>query len=84
MNQIYMASTGVIGEQLQSKLVIDNINRMRSEKKFSDWSNAANAIRTTDTFEKIVSKSCTIDNVKIKIIGIAKGSGMIAQIWAPC
>ncbi len=78
MNQIYMASTGVIGEQLQSKLVIDNINRMRSEKKISDWSNAANAIRTTDTFEKIVSKSCTIDNVKIKIIGIAKGSGMIA------
>ena len=28
---------------------------------------SANAIRTTDTFEKIVSKSCTIDNVKIKV-----------------
>ena len=81
LNQIYTASTGVIGEQLDSKIIINGINKMRPAEK-PDWLKAANAIRTTDTFSKLVSRKCHIDNVEIDIVGIAKGSGMIAPDMA--
>ncbi|MDC1375570.1 bifunctional glutamate N-acetyltransferase/amino-acid acetyltransferase ArgJ [bacterium] len=81
LNQIYIASTGVIGEQLNSKVVIDGINKMNPSDT-SDWLKAANAIRTTDTFSKLILRKCQIDNVEIDIVGIAKGSGMIAPDMA--
>ena len=81
LNQIYTASTGVIGEQLDSEIIINGINKMRPAEK-PDWLKAANAIRTTDTFSKLVSRKCYIDNVEIDIVGIAKGSGMIAPDMA--
>ncbi len=43
---------------------------------------AANAIRTTDTFEKRGQCHLTISETKIVISGIAKGSGMIAPDMA--
>ena len=67
LNQIYTASTGVIGEQLDSKIIINGINKMRPAEK-PDWLKAANAIRTTDTFSKIVSRKCHIHNVEIDIV----------------
>jgi len=81
LNQIYTASTGVIGEQLDSEIIINGINKMRPAET-PDWLKAANAIRTTDTFSKLVSRKCHIDNVEINIVGIAKGSGMIAPDMA--
>ncbi len=81
INQIYTASTGVIGEQLNSKIIINGINKMNASDA-PDWLKAANAIRTTDTFSKLVSRKCQIDNFEIDIVGIAKGSGMIAPDMA--
>ena len=81
LNQIYTASTGVIGEQLNSKIIINGIKKMKPSDT-PDWLKAANAIRTTDTFSKFISRKCKIDNVEIDIIGIAKGSGMIAPDMA--
>ena len=49
---------------------------MSSSKKL-DWLSAANAIKTTDTFPEFIKK-CKIDGFEIEIVGIAKGSGMIA------
>ena len=46
------------------------------------WEKAANAIKTTDTFSKVVKKTCKINGIKIDIVGIAKGSGMIAPNMA--
>ena len=43
-----------------------------------DWLSAANAIRTTDTFPKFLTRKCKIEGIDIEIVGIAKGSGMIA------
>ncbi len=77
IDQIFTASTGVIGEQLNYKIIIDGIKKMQ----FLDtpnWLKAANAIRTTDTFAKVASRKCRIDDVDIDIVGFAKGSGMIA------
>ena len=81
MNQIFIASTGVIGEQLNSKIIINGLNKMNPSDE-PDWLKAANAIRTTDTFSKLVSRKCKIDNFEIDIVGIAKGSGMIAPDMA--
>ena len=50
---------------------------MSSSKK-PDWLGAANAIKTTDTFPKFITRKCKIHGVDIEIVGIAKGSGMIA------
>ncbi|MDC0093047.1 bifunctional glutamate N-acetyltransferase/amino-acid acetyltransferase ArgJ [Alphaproteobacteria bacterium] len=81
INQIYTASTGVIGEQLNSEIIINGINKME-QSDTPDWLKAANAIRTTDTFSKLILKKCQIDNTEIDIVGIAKGSGMIAPDMA--
>ena len=77
LNQIYTASTGVIGEQLDPNQIIKSIKLMSSSKS-PDWVKAATAIKTTDTFPKISKKICKIDDTEIEIVGIAKGSGMIA------
>ena len=77
INHIYTASTGVIGEQLDADVVIRSIKSM-SPFKSPDWIKAATAIKTTDTFTKVSKRVCKIDDAEIEIVGIAKGSGMIA------
>jgi len=77
IHQIYTASTGVIGEQLDPDTIIRGIKSMSSPKNL-DWEKAAKAIKTTDTFSKVTKRICKIDNSEIEIVGIAKGSGMIA------
>ena len=77
INQIYTASTGVIGEQLDPDAIIKSIKSMHPSKN-PDWIKAATAIKTTDTFAKVSKRVCKIDDTEIEIVGIAKGSGMIA------
>ena len=80
-DEVYTASTGVIGEILNTELIINGLKDMNSNHE-TNWLKAADAIRTTDTFSKISSRKCLIDDVEIDIIGIAKGSGMIAPNMA--
>ena len=80
-NEIYTASTGVIGEFLDPNIIINEIEK--NKPQFSNcWNEAAKAIMTTDTFHKVTLDSCLIQNKKINLIGIAKGSGMIAPNMA--
>ena len=81
VNEIFTASTGVIGEFLDPELIINGLKQMSTDNQTS-WFKAADTIRTTDTFAKFSSRKCYIDNVEIEIIGIAKGSGMIAPDMA--
>jgi glutamate N-acetyltransferase/amino-acid N-acetyltransferase len=80
-NQIYTASTGVIGEVLNPEIIINGLRKMSATHQ-TNWFKAADTIRTTDTFAKVASRKCLIDNIEIDIIGIAKGSGMIAPDMA--
>lgn len=69
------ASTGVIGEQLPLEKIlpwVDSLVANLSEENYQDF---ARAIMTTDTFPKISYKQT---KEGIKILGIAKGAGMIA------
>jgi len=81
VNQIYTASTGVIGEFLNPEIIINGLRKMSAVHQ-TNWFKAADTIRTTDTFAKVASRKCLIDNIEIDIIGIAKGSGMIAPDMA--
>ena len=73
--EIFLASTGVIGEPLDYKKIIKKIPRLINQLKnnSSSWKNAANAIITTDTYSKMHSEKINIsESEKIYINGIAR------------
>mgnify|MGYP001186567670 CR=1 FL=1 len=80
-DQILLASTGVIGEPLESKRLSAYFPQLVANRDAS-WEQAAGAILTTDTFPKGAHVTCEIDGVFVNICGIAKGSGMIAPNMA--
>ncbi len=84
VEQVFISSTGVIGEPLNSQLITsalpDLVQNMYSDD--TAWDKASKAIMTTDLKQKIISKTCKIANTIITITGFAKGSGMIAPNMA--
>jgi glutamate N-acetyltransferase/amino-acid N-acetyltransferase len=79
--EIFISSTGVIGEPLDPVPMMDAIGEL-NEDRLGDYEAAANAIRTTDTYAKGAGAVLDVDGVEINISGIAKGSGMIAPNMA--
>ena len=79
--EIFIASTGVIGEQLPHKKITDALVNLDTNVNI-DWRSAAEAICTTDTFPKGSYEKVMIGNSEVLIGGIAKGSGMIAPNMA--
>ena len=75
--EVYVASTGVIGEPLRAEKVVKVLPKMVEKMKHGKWETAAKAISTTDTFPKGAGRTAEIDGVPVNIVGIAKGSGMI-------
>ncbi|KQT76577.1 N-acetylglutamate synthase [Methylobacterium sp. Leaf465] len=82
--EIFIASTGVIGEPLDATkfegVLADCAGRTRDGAEA--WAAAAQAIMTTDTFPKLATRRATIDGVTVTLNGIAKGAGMIAPDMA--
>jgi len=78
-DDVIVAATGVIGEPFPTDKVIDgirkNVNVLSDRNIAGDM--AANAIMTTDTFQKEGFLSFKLGNSKVNMAGIAKGSGMI-------
>ncbi|MDX2083369.1 MAG: bifunctional glutamate N-acetyltransferase/amino-acid acetyltransferase ArgJ [Rickettsiales bacterium] len=83
-SEVFISSTGVIGEILDAKLITDALPKMLQNLDESNiaWSKAAQAIMTTDTKPKLIKKTCLIANKEINLVGFAKGSGMIAPNMA--
>lgn len=82
LDEIFLASTGVIGEPLDAEKFRDVLDRLASQTKPDGWEEAARAIMTTDTFPKGASAVLELDGVPVTICGIAKGAGMIAPDMA--
>ena len=80
--EVFMASTGVIGEPLPTEKIIKVLGGLASQGAAGNWRAAADAIMTTDTYPKAATATAMIDGVKVTINGIAKGSGMIAPDMA--
>ena len=80
--EIFLASTGVIGEPLDAQKFAGVTGEMAGRLAAGPWMDAAKAIMTTDTFPKVATATVEFDGVPVTISGIAKGSGMIAPDMA--
>jgi glutamate N-acetyltransferase/amino-acid N-acetyltransferase len=80
--EIFIASTGVIGEPLDASKFTGVFETLTAEATPERILDAAQAIMTTDTFPKLATATADIDGVTVTITGIAKGAGMIAPDMA--
>jgi glutamate N-acetyltransferase/amino-acid N-acetyltransferase len=80
--EVFLASTGVIGEPLPHGKITKILGQLAEEGAAGGFRAAAEAIMTTDTYPKVATAQATIDGKRVTINGIAKGSGMIAPDMA--
>jgi glutamate N-acetyltransferase/amino-acid N-acetyltransferase len=81
-NEIFLASTGVIGEPLDATKFDGVLDQLAENAEPANWMAAASAIMTTDTFPKVATATIKLGKAKVNICGMAKGAGMIAPDMA--
>jgi glutamate N-acetyltransferase / amino-acid N-acetyltransferase len=82
MSEVFLASTGVIGEPLPAQAFDGVMTKLEAEATANGYMDAAKAIMTTDTFAKVATASARIAGTDVTISGFAKGAGMIAPDMA--
>ena len=80
--QVFLASTGVIGEPLPAEKFTPLLAGLAKEARADRWEDAARAIMTTDTYPKVATATARLGDTEVVINGIAKGAGMIAPDMA--
>ena len=80
--QVTLASTGVIGVLLDASKIEAKLPKLAKGLDADRWAEAGQAICTTDTFPKGAVAYADIAGTRVKLAGIAKGSGMIAPDMA--
>ncbi|CUX61735.1 bifunctional glutamate N-acetyltransferase/amino-acid acetyltransferase ArgJ [Rhizobium oryzihabitans] len=80
--EVFLASTGVIGEPLDASKFAGVLGDMNVRAEADFWQEAAKAIMTTDTYPKVATRTAEIGGVIVTINGISKGAGMIAPDMA--
>lgn len=74
---VLLSSTGVIGEQLNLSAFEDNATALAKALQPEGFTQVADAILTTDTARKVAETQIELGGQKVKILGMAKGAGMI-------
>ena len=80
--EVFVASTGVIGEPLDPAKFAGVLDRLAGEAVEGGFEDAARAIMTTDTYPKLAMRTAEIGGTTVTLNGIVKGSGMIAPDMA--
>jgi glutamate N-acetyltransferase/amino-acid N-acetyltransferase len=80
--EIFLASTGVIGEPLDASKFDGALQTLVAQAQPGEMFEAAKAIMTTDTYPKVATVGVEIDGVAVTLSGMAKGAGMIAPDMA--
>ena len=80
--EVFLASTGVIGEPLDTTRFAHLLDGMVAEARPDGWAEAGKAIMTTDTYPKYATATVDLGGVPVTINGIAKGAGMVAPDMA--
>ncbi len=75
--EILPFSTGVIMEPLPSDRIVAGLPAAKADLRADNWTNAAEAIMTTDTVAKAASRKVNVGGKAVTVTGIAKGAGMI-------
>jgi glutamate N-acetyltransferase/amino-acid N-acetyltransferase len=81
-SEVFLASTGVIGEPLDATKFASVMDRLVTGATPGAWHEAAQAIMTTDTFPKGAAAMARIGGSVVTLCGIAKGAGMVAPDMA--
>lgn len=81
---VLVCSTGVIGRFLPLDKIESGIREAAGSlgKDPEHLRRAAQAIMTTDTVEKIVTRTCEIEGITVTVTGVCKGAAMIAPNMA--
>src|SRR5690606_20050247 len=80
--EIYIASTGVIGEPVPTEKIVNLLPRLAEDLSADAGMRAAECILTTDTFAKGAVATATLGGREVTLAGFCKGSGMIAPDMA--
>jgi len=80
--EVFLASTGVIGEVLPAARITNALPALHATLSGDAWEAAARGIMTTDTFPKAATRTAILGGRVVRVTGIAKGSGMIAPDMA--
>ena len=80
-SDVFVASTGVIGVALPIDKAEAGLDAAFAAPPAS-WREATDAIGTTDTFAKAAVTTAIVDGRTVTLVGIIKGSGMIAPDMA--
>jgi glutamate N-acetyltransferase / amino-acid N-acetyltransferase len=75
--QIVVASTGVIGVELDPKQILKSLPALRKRLSPERFEEVARAILTTDTVMKVATREISIRNRPVRIAGMTKGAGMM-------
>lgn len=81
VGEVFVSSTGVIGVPLPKDKAREGVAAIFDAEPCG-WLEVAQAIGTTDTFEKGVRASAFIGDKEVELVGVIKGSGMIAPDMA--
>jgi len=76
-HMVQIASTGVIGEQLNLQAFKDNMDSLVAGLSPEKLEMVAQAIMTTDTVQKIAQTTVDVGGRQVQILGMAKGAGMV-------
>ncbi|MBV9760601.1 MAG: bifunctional glutamate N-acetyltransferase/amino-acid acetyltransferase ArgJ [Acidobacteriaceae bacterium] len=71
------ASTGVIGVELEARLIAEAVPKLAAALSPNGFEAVAHAMLTTDTRLKIASEEIALRRGKVRVAGMTKGSGMI-------
>lgn len=82
VERVFTSSTGVIGEPLPHDRIVAKLDDLAGNLAPANLEHAARAIMTTDTFPKGAGTEIMVHGQRVRIAGIAKGSGMIAPDMA--
>jgi glutamate N-acetyltransferase/amino-acid N-acetyltransferase len=74
---VLVASTGVIGQPLDLSAIEAALPRLSGQLNPSGLLDVAEAIMTTDTFPKAVSRQTLVGDRRFTVAAVAKGAGMI-------
>ncbi len=76
-DMVQVASTGVIGEQLEVEKFEQVMATLVSDLSADAYDDVSSAIMTTDTVKKTAARTVMVEDKEVKLFGMAKGAGMI-------
>ena len=76
-NQVLPASTGVIGVELNPKLILNALPKLTASLRMDAFQQVSEAIMTTDTVPKTATAELSAAKGVIRMAGLTKGAGMI-------